>query len=61
MNALLKFVSHYWHHEEEVMTTSSSLRVGEYTADYSPITAQEIAQTDSECDDLFKHSKPISR
>lgn len=59
MSALLKFVSQYWHHEEVVVEEKP--RVGEYYADYSPLTPEEIAKNDPECDELFKHSKPLSR
>jgi hypothetical protein len=36
-------------------------RVGRFYADYSGLTAEEIAATDSECEELFKNSKPVSR
>jgi len=36
-------------------------RVGEYFADYSALTPEEIAETDSECLELFGRSKPVSR
>jgi hypothetical protein len=36
-------------------------RVGKFFADYSAITPEEIAEVDSECAELFKHSKPVSR
>jgi len=61
MNALMKFVSYYWHHEKEVMVEATPPRIGAYCADYSPITPEEIARPDAECEDLFKHSKPLSR
>jgi hypothetical protein len=67
MNALLKLVTHYWHPDEVVEETprvgvvEQTPRIGEYHADYSPLTPAEIAQHDSECEELFKHSKPLSR
>lgn len=36
-------------------------RVGDFYADYSPLTPEEIAGVDAECADLFKRSKPVSR
>ena len=36
-------------------------RVGEFYADYSGLTDEEIAATDSECEELFNNSKPVSR
>jgi hypothetical protein len=36
-------------------------RVGEYYADYSAPTPEEIAATDADCADLFARSKPVSR
>lgn len=59
MNALRKFVSHYLLHEEQLVEEPP--RVGEYRADYSPLTPDEIAQIDPACEELFKHSKPLSR
>jgi len=40
---------------------SETPRVGEFYADYSQLTPEEIAQPDPEADALFKRSKPISR
>lgn len=59
MNAILKLVTQYWHHEETEAV--KPLRVGDYIADYSALTAEEIAQTDPECEELFKHSQPLPR
>jgi hypothetical protein len=67
MNALLKFVTHYWQPDETVEEAKhagigeQAPRVGQYKADYSALTPAEIAQHDSECEELFKHSKPLSR
>jgi hypothetical protein len=36
-------------------------RVGEFLVDYSALTPDEIAETDSECTDLFGRSQRISR
>ena len=36
-------------------------RVGEFYADYSAITPQEIAETDADCEELFKNSVRVSR
>ena len=36
-------------------------RIGEYYADYSQLTPEDIAQPDPEAEALFKRSKPISR
>jgi hypothetical protein len=36
-------------------------RVGDFYADYSGLSPEEIAATDSECEELFKNSKPVSR
>ena len=36
-------------------------RVGEYYADYSELTPEEIAADDPDCTDLFENSKPSSR
>jgi hypothetical protein len=36
-------------------------RVGEFFADYSLLTPEEIAQTDLEGVELFKHSLPVSQ
>jgi hypothetical protein len=36
-------------------------RVGEYYADYSQLTPEEIGRPDPEAEALFKRSKPISR
>jgi hypothetical protein len=36
-------------------------RVGEYYADYSELTPQDIAAEDAECAELFANSKPSSR
>jgi hypothetical protein len=61
MGGLLKLVTSYWSHAERTTETEKAHRVGEYRADYSQLTAEEIAVTDEECAELFKHSKPISR
>jgi hypothetical protein len=36
-------------------------RVGEYYADYSELTSEEIAADDPKCAELFANSKPSSR
>jgi hypothetical protein len=36
-------------------------RVGEYYADYSDLTPEEVAAEDAECAELFANSKPSSR
>jgi hypothetical protein len=36
-------------------------RVGEYYADYSPLTPEEIAEVNAECEALFERSKPVPR
>lgn len=58
MNALLKLVANYWHPEP---VEDKPLRVGEFKADYSPLTPEEIAQDDPEMVELLKRSKPVSR
>jgi hypothetical protein len=35
-------------------------KVGDYYADYSPLTPEEIAEVDAECAELFKRSKRVS-
>ncbi len=35
-------------------------RVGEYYADYSPLTEEEIARPDPVSAELFRHTKPVS-
>lgn len=42
-------------------TGAKEYRVGEYYADYSLLTPEEIAAPDPELDALFKRSKPVSR
>lgn len=36
-------------------------RVGEYFADYSDLSPEEIAKLDRDCEELFRRSKPVSR
>jgi hypothetical protein len=42
-------------------TPPNTPRVGEFYADYSVLTPEEIAETDAECEELFNNSKPVSR
>ena len=58
MNALLKLVAHYWHPDP---VEDESFRVGEFKADYSAMSAEEIAQDDPEMVELLKRSKAVSR
>jgi uncharacterized linocin/CFP29 family protein len=32
-------------------------RVGEFKADYSPLTPEEVAEVDAECAELFKRAE----
>lgn len=63
MNALLKLVANYWHpeHIEGEAKHVGDLKVGEFKADYSPLTPEEIAQDDPEMVELLNRSKPVSR
>ncbi len=66
MNALLKLVSQYWHHDEQVAEAANDAqpqapRIGEYHADYSPISAAEIGAPDPQLDAFLKESRPVSR
>jgi len=61
MNVLLKLVTHYWHSDDERESEKPTLRVGEFKADYSPLTPEDIAQDDPEMVELLKRSKPVSR
>lgn len=36
-------------------------RVGEFYADYTPLTPEEMAREDEACAELFKRSKMVSR
>jgi len=36
-------------------------RVGEFYADYSPLTPEEMARQDGDCEELFRRSRTISR
>ena len=58
MEALLQKVSEWFHLSK---TTTQHDMVGKYKADYSPLSAEEIAAEDAECTELFRNSKPISR
>lgn len=59
MEALLQKVSEWFHYSSK--TTTQHDMVGKYKADYSPLSAEEIAAEDPECAELFRNSKPISR
>ena len=62
MVALLK--SWFFGYSEEVEVIAppkpQSYRVGEYHADYTPLTEAEKNHIDPAVEDLFKRSKPIS-
>jgi hypothetical protein len=63
--ALLHFVESLFHTKPEPVDASTRPVhrdfVGSYKADYSPLTADEIAHEDEACSELFRHSKPVSR
>lgn len=43
------------------VSATTPAMVGAFQADYSPLTPEEIAASDAELEDLYKHSKSISR
>jgi hypothetical protein len=66
VEALIQTVSGWFHSASSSKTASIPPdqhrdMVGMYKADYSPLTAEEIAYDDPECVDLFKNSTPVSR
>jgi hypothetical protein len=47
--------------ELEQPRRTTFLGVGEFIADYSYLSPDEICETDLECAELFDHSKPLSQ
>ena len=60
MVALLKSLFGYSEKAEVTLPETPAYRVGEYYADYTPLTKAEIEQIDPAVDELFKRSRPIS-
>jgi hypothetical protein len=66
VEAIIQRVSGWFHYTSSSRTTAIPVdehqdMIGMYKADYSPISAEEIAQDDPECIELFKNSTPVSR
>lgn len=40
---------------------NETFRIGEYYADYTPLTDEELEQRDPVSEELFKRCKPVSR
>lgn len=45
----------------ELEQRTTLLHVGEFIADYSYLSPDEIAETDSDCAELFERSRPLSQ
>jgi hypothetical protein len=63
MVALLKSLFGYSEEKVEAVVAPQEppvYRVGEYYADYAPLTDAEIKQVDPVVEELFRRSKPIS-
>lgn len=48
-------------HPLQAITDKPVYRVGDYIADYSPLTEAELAQVPAESEELFRNSKPVNR